>query len=520
MPVKTRAVIATDSPTTAEAGARIAEEGGNAADIAVAAGLVATMTEALMCSLCGSGFAMVAMGGEDAELIDGAHTVPGLDRDRGRDRGAGGLDVVEHLLPYGSGVRVRIGRGTVAVPGAPAMLETLWERHGRLPWAEVVAPSVELARSGWPASKTMSDYLARVGPGSYARQEECLRAYFPDGRNPAAPGAPFRLPGMDRTMEAIAREGARSVYEGELAGAIANEMREHGGLISRRDLQAYRAEVRRPLRLRSRGWTLDLNPPPSVGGAALGVLIGWLDRAWPGEPSPGERALVIARAQRTLLELRADVIESGDFDDAMARSLLEETGLLPWLPRLSSPGTTQLSVATGDGSLVSMAMSNGYDAGVVIPGTGILCNNALGEPELNPGGFMTLPPGARIISNMAPTVALADDGRRLAFGTPGAARITTAMAQTWAWLAFEGLDPGDAVAAPRLHVEPPAEGGRPIARSEPGFDTSSLEPFFEVRSFDHPDMYFGGVKLVMVGADGSLMGRADLRREGAVREVG
>ncbi|WP_169977698.1 gamma-glutamyltransferase [Tautonia rosea] len=518
MPGPTRAVIASDSPTTAEAGARIAEEGGNAADIAVGAALVATMTEALMCSLSGSGFAMVAMEGKDAELIDGAHTVPGLDPTMSRS--GEGLDVVDYLLPYGSGIAIKIGRGTVAVPGVPAMLETLWKRHGRLPWADLVAPSIELARSGWPASKTMSDYLARVGPGSYVRQDDCLWTYFPDGRNPAAPGSPFRLPGMEGTMEAIARDGARAVYEGEIAEAIVKEMRDHGGLISRKDLESYRAEVRRPLRLRSRGWTLELNPPPSIGGAALGVLIGWLDRAWPGETTHGERALVIARAQRTLLELRADVMESGDFDEAMARSLLEETGLLPWLPRLSSPGTTQLSVATGDGSLVSIAMSNGYDAGINIPGTGITCNNALGEPELNPGGFLALPPGSRIVSNMAPTVALADDGRRLAFGTPGASRITTALAQTWAWLAFEGLDPGDAVAAPRLHVEPAAEGGRPIARSEPGFDTSLLEPFFEVRAYDHPDMYFGGVKLVMAGADGSLMGRADLRREGAVREVG
>ncbi len=120
---------------------------------------------------------------------------------------------------------------------------------------------------------------------------------------------------------------------------------------------------------------------------------------------------------------------------------------------------------------------------------------------------------------MAPTLAIADDGRRLSIGSPGSSRITTALAQTWTWLVFEGLDPGDAVAAPRLHVEPGPDGGPPVARVEPGFDASRLEPFFRVVPFAFPDMYFGGVKLALREADGSLSARADLRREGAVRVV-
>ncbi|RUL85292.1 gamma-glutamyltransferase [Tautonia sociabilis] len=519
MPTPTRAVIAADSPATADAGARVAELGGNAADIAVAAGFVATMAESLLCSLSGSGFAMISPGGGEPELIDGSHTVPGRDSEDRRPPGE--LDVVEYALPYGGGISIRIGRGTVAVPGAPAMLEETWRRHGRLPWAEVLAPSVELARSGWPASKTMVNYLAQVGPGPYARQEECLRTFFPDREHPPPAGAPFRIAGLEGTMEQIAREGTRALYEGDLASAIVREMASGGGLISRRDLASYRAEVRRPLAIRSREWTLSLNPPPAVGGAALGVMVGWLDRCWPLGSAPGERAVLLARAQRALLELRSGVLDCPDFDDAMARALLEDSGLLPWLPRLSAPGTTQISVATADGGLASMAMSNGYDAGIVIPGTGIVCNNALGEPELNPRGFLAQRPGARIVSNMTPTVAIADDGRRLAIGSPGASRITTALAQTWAWMVFEGLDPGEAVIAPRLHVSPPeSAGGRPVARVEPGFDTSRLAREFDIVTYSHPDMYFGGVKLAMVGPGGGLSGRADPRREGAVRSVG
>jgi gamma-glutamyltranspeptidase/glutathione hydrolase len=367
----------------------------------------------------------------------------------------------------------------------------------------------------------MSRYLALVGPGSYSRQRECLLCYFPDGQHPPEPGQPFRIPGLDQTMELLSREGTRALYEGDLARAFDREMRGHGGLVSRDDLRAYRAEVRRPLSIRSRGWALALNPPPAIGGAALGVLVGWLDRCWPAGPSPGARARLLADAQLALLGLRSGVIEAEDFDDQVARALLEDSGLLPWLPRLSSPGTTQISVATADGGLASIAMSNGYDAGIMIPGTGITCNNALGEPELNPRGFLAAPPGSRIVSNMAPSVALADDGRRLAFGSPGASRITTAMAQAWAWLAFEGLDPAEAIAAPRLHVEPPANGvGPAVARVEPGFDISGLGDDLLVVPFDAPDMYFGGVKLALATPDGTLIGLADPRREGSVRSVG
>jgi gamma-glutamyltranspeptidase/glutathione hydrolase len=513
MPSPIRAVIAADSPPVVEAGARIAREGGSAVDVAVAAAFVASLVEILFCSLAGSAFVMVGRPGAEPELIDGADAVPGLDPNRPADPAR--ANTREVVLTFGGGVMIQAGHGTVAVPGMPAALELAWQRHGRLPWAEVLAPAVALAHSGWPMGRTLSEWLGQVGPGPYSYQEESRRCFFPDGDRPPAPGQPFRIPDMDRTLALISREGTRAFYEGDLAAAIAREMDEHGGLLARADLAAYRAEVHRPLRLRSAGWTLALNPPPAVGGAALGILIGWLERAWVPGTSPAERALLHARAQAALLGLRTGVLDTPDFDDAIARSLLDETGLRRWLPRLGLPGTTSIAVAAADGTIAVVAMSNGYDAGVTIPGTGIACNNALGEPELNPRGYLALPAGARLPSNMTPTFAVSEDGRRLGLSTPGAARISTALAQCWARLVFEGLSPADAIAAPRLHVGPGTDG-RLIAYTEPGIDASLLPPAFEVTPFDRRDMFFGGVKLASIDADGSLYGVADDRRQGAV----
>ncbi len=179
-----------------------------------------------------------------------------------------------------------------------------------------------------------------------------------------------------------------------------------------------------------------------------------------------------------------------------------------------------LSVATGSGEMVSVTMSNGYGSGITIPGTGISCNNSLGEPELNPQGFLGAAVGERIISNMAPTLAWHPDGRGLAFGTPGASRITTAMAQMWSRYTTAGISLEEAVRAPRLHVEPKENKWRVLC--EPGIETTLLETDsenLEIYPFEQLDMFFGAIKIAGINAEGKLEAVADNRREGSVEII-
>ncbi len=507
----TAAAIAADSPYTAEAGVAMARAGGNAVDIAVAAALTATLAEILMASLAGSGFLVLDLPGRPVETIDGADMVPSGHR-LGRDPHCWAVH-----LPYGDGIDVRAGPASVAVPGLLAALHLAWRRHGSLPWAELVAPALDLARSGIPLGRTTALWLEIAGPLLFARQA-ASRASFPcDPADPPRAGRRLRIPDLAHSLEAIAAGGADVFYRGELAEAFAREMAATGGLVTREDLAAYRAEVRRPLRLRARGTVLDLNPPPAVGGVAVGSLIRLMEESWRGEATPAERVAAQVRAQQVLFGLRRSGHLHHAMGEAECRALLAPGLLRRHAGAMASPHTTHISVATADGSLVALTLSNGYGSGITIPGTGIPCNNSLGEPELNPAGYLAAAPGSRLVSNMAPSLVRLARGGRVALGSPGASRITTAMAQVWSRLTLEGLPPEEAIAAPRLHLQ--TEREPPLLLCEPGLDLSAVAQELEVRRFEAPDMYFGGVKLAGLDGDGQLLAHADRRREGAVRRV-
>ncbi|MGB3531920.1 MAG: gamma-glutamyltransferase [Microcoleaceae cyanobacterium] len=504
---KTAAAIAADSPLTVGAGVQIAELGGNAIDIAVAAALAATLSEILMCSLGGSAFLMVQMPGKPVELIDGADAMPSghLQTD---PTTAGWREV---HLPYGDGITVRGGHAAVAVPGMLAALETAWRRHGSLPWRELVNPALELARNSFALSPMTERWLNIAGQLLFYPQQASRECFFPNGSDVARGGEWFNIPDMSQTLEAIATEGAKALYQGDLAAVFATEMAEQGGFVTREDLANYRAQIRQPLKLSSAGFELDLNPPPAVGGAALGSLIRLLEQNWSVDATPAERVLQQAIAQQVLLQLRQETFKN--LDQTQVQALLEQDYLQQHLTALHSPHTTHLSVATESGELVSLSMSNGYGSGITIPGTGIACNNTLGEPELNPNGFLSAPVGSRLVSNMIPTIARHPDGRCLAFGTPGASRITTSMAQVWMNYAFNGLSLTEAVVAPRLHVEQAEAQLRFLY--EPGIDNNLISPEFVPYPFTETDMFFGAIKVAGLDSNGQLQAVADFRRQGA-----
>ena len=510
---KTKAAIAADSPLTAAAGARIAHEGGNAVDIAVAAALAATVAEALMCSIGGAGFFMVRSANQKAELFDGVDVLPSL---------SGQVDVnnlsrrTAHI-PYGEGIDVTAGHASIAVPGLLAAAEMAWKSHGCLPWKEIVAPAFELASSEIHAGVTLEAWLKLGGKALFYQQAASRECFFPDGENHLKADDLFRIPNLDHTLALIGEEGTKAFYEGDLGAEFVKEMEENGGLVRRNDLAHYRAERREPLLLRSRGFDLALNPPPAVGGTAVGCLINLVQSNWYENMSTSDRANLHARSQLRLLGIRENRFVNPDLDDSTARELLKSSELPFNRSALQSPNTTHLSVVTDDGSMVSVTMSAGYGSGVIVPSLGIACNNSLGEPELNPYGFLGAKPSSRLISNMAPTLAWHNDGRCISFGSPGASRITTSIAQTWTRFALEGMSFDEAVHAPRLHIESFPNG--PQAQFEPGVDTSKLDGMFNLRPFESLNTYFGGIKLAALNSKGEFEAVADKRRRGAIEIV-
>ena len=224
------------------------------------------------------------------------------------------------------------------------------------------------------------------------------------------------------------------------------------------DLRDYRVVERRPLEISYRGLTLLTNPPPSSGGALIAVA---LSEAEQHPPPRGDVAhyRTVARAGAVANALRGpefdrDLQEEDAIERLWARRVAGAEGADRWpVSRKPTGSTTHISAVDAEGGMASLSSSNGSGSGVVVPGTGILLNNMLGEEDLNPGGFGRLTPGARMTSMMAPTLLLRGDEPVLALGSAGSNRLRSAILQTVISAVDGGLGASAAVRRPRVHPE-------------------------------------------------------------------
>ncbi|HSU03577.1 MAG TPA: gamma-glutamyltransferase [Nocardioides sp.] len=488
----TSLAVAAPNPAAADAAAQVARAGGSAVDAAIAAALVAMVNEVGLVSLSSGGFVTVQPAAGAAYAVDGWVDMPGL----GREPGAAPATTWDVTTAYGGGVTITIGPGSVATHGSLAAFGEAHARDGRLPWRELVAPAVDVARGGFRLGSASRYYLDHVHESVFGWDPRSHRAlHDQDG---LLTGDPVVVADLAATLEVIADEGPRALHEGDLARLLAADLAARGGLLGAADLAAYEPVVRAPLTTRVGAWSLSTTPPPSVGGVVVAAMMRLLD----DRPSGGWDAADVAhlvRVQRAVLGHRREVLETaGDLDEA-SRDWLDLVDA-DHRSVLESGSTAHVSVTDAEGAACSITVSSGYGAGMIAAGTGIWLNNCLGEQELNPPG-RRVPPGSRLLSNMAPTVGRHDDGSTLAIGSPGADRITTAIVSALAGFVSGGLDLAEAVAHPRVHVH---RAGLPDE---------------DVRVEDEPTMYFGGVGAALTTNDGALQAVADPRREGVSRIV-
>ncbi|MCP4327884.1 MAG: gamma-glutamyltransferase [Alphaproteobacteria bacterium] len=488
------------------------EAGGNAFDAALAAFCAACVSEPVLASCGGGGFLLARAADQAPVLYDFFPQTP-------RRRGDGdGLDFFPITADFGPVQQeFHIGRGAIAVPGA---VRGLFAVHGelcRLPLAEIMAPAIELARRGVAVIPYQSYLLEVVAPIYRYRPE--ARVVFASREDPdrlLMSGEDLRNPDLADLFESLVREGVDLFYRGAVADRIV-ELGHDGGLLSADDLAAYRVARRVPLAQAYGDATVTINPPPSSGGILVLFALG----LWARRQAASPRALVEIMAATNKAR-----IDSG-LDDDPARD--EILGLLD--PALvaryadaiadrphSARGTTQISVIDGDGNAASLTVSNGEGCGYLIPGTGTMLNNMLGEDDINPRGFNNWRPDTRISSMMAPALVEVGRDRLAALGSGGSNRIRTAMFQVLRQLVAGEADLAGAVTAPRLHYE----GG--VLNVEPGFDPGAvgdlLADYPDHKLWDAPNMFFGGVHAVEFdAASRTFIAVGDARRGGAVAEV-
>ena len=520
--------LAATGPASLGAGQAVISDGGNAVDAAIAAAITAMSSEPGIVSLAAGAFVTVWPASGSPVVIDGNVSMPG----RGLPREAFGGGVREVVTTYGGGVTMYAGHGSVAVPGALSACELAVERFGSQPWGSVVAPAAGVCRDGYPIGGAASRYLDLVADPLFGHDDGARALTRRTDGSPFVAGDVSRNPDLAAVLDLVAREGASLLTTGELGRALAAEMAAHGGLITEADLAAYEVVVREPVRRTIGDWDVAVNPPPSVGGPLLAVMLSELELSRPSRTHPIGRLGTghaggapnsapgwddVLRIQRAVLAYRLKVHDLSRDLAADGHALLAsvERHGLAGLP--TSASTAHVSAVDSDGLACAVTMSSGYGSGVTIPGTGLLLNNALGEPELNRLGLHALAPGTRLASNMAPTVARAADGRVLAVGSPGADRITTALMQVLSQLCLGGADLDDAIQAPRMHVRFD-EAGEPVVEHEASAEIAAAVARAGLQGLDHGDlsMYFGGVGAAYAGSDGQLRAAGDPRREAAV----
>jgi gamma-glutamyltranspeptidase/glutathione hydrolase len=485
-------MVAAGHPLTAEAGARVLREGGNAVDAAVAAAIASWVAEPLLTGPGSGGYLLVAGPGERPTLLDFFVEAPG----HGADLAARGP-----LLPvdvfFGEVVQVfHAGAASCGVPGTPAGLAEAARRWGTVPLAELAAPAAALAREGVALNAAQAYVFEILEPILVSSPE--ARAVFAPGGRVLREGEAFRDPELADTIERLGTEGAEPFYRGDLAEALVDWVGAHGGVVTPDDLRAYRAVDRDPVRARYRGREVLTNPPPSAGGILLTLAMARLDERTAGPPSPADLVELMAAVQ----DERTPAFTAGLAEDGFAERFLAS--------RLGS--TTHLSVLDAGGLACSVTCTNGEGSGVVVPGTGIHVNNVMGEEDLSPLGFFRAPPGLRMPSMMAPTIVLSADGAvELVLGSAGSNRIRSAILQTIVGVVDHGLPAGDAVLAPRLHYE------AGVVYAEPGVPLDDVRACgYDVAVFGDRNLFFGGVQAVECdAATGEVTGAGDPRRGGA-----
>jgi gamma-glutamyltranspeptidase/glutathione hydrolase len=516
-----RGVVAAGHPLTAEAGAQVLREGGNAVDAAICAVLTSFVCESQLTGFGAGGFMMVHNGGEDT-LIDFFVAAGGED----------GAKRTAELVPIpvyfdGTPQTFNCGAASCGVPGNPAGLEHVWKRFGSLPLDRLAEPGIALGREGVTLTKG-AEYFHEILHPILISTSESAALYTPDGKQ-LVEGDTFHYPEMADALERFASDGSEPFYRGEVARKVCDWVRERGGTLGMDDMAAYEPIERRPVSARFRGHEVLTNSPPSSGGILIGYSLGLLERL--GSKSGVEELVAATEAANAR---RTDDFHEGlhdpeyvqrfldsDLDEVAARIKAGE-----WVGGHSGAGgpddsadrlgsTTHLSVLDADGNCASVTCSNGTGSGVVVPGTGVHLNNMLGEEDLNPQGFHRIPPGRRVSSMMSPTLALRDGEVVLGLGSAGSNRIRSAILQTTVRVLEQGMNAEEAVVAGRLHFE------AGTVQAEPGVDEDGLSDLerrgVPVVRWKRKNLFFGGAQAVLRDpASGELSGGGDPRRGGAV----
>ena len=460
-----RGMVVTNHPLASAAGAEMLAAGGNAVDAAVASLFALTVVEPMMVGIFGAGHAHLLLADGRHTVIDGYTTAPAAARpDMYRPVSDAWPDYMET-----AGQENSVGLRAVGVPGTLAGWCEMLARFGTLDLESVTAPATRHAERGFRVTGYLGECLVEAAP-DLARFSASARVFLPGGA-PLRRGERLVQSDYAATLRAIAASGPSVLYGGALGARVAEHMSREGGLITLADLVGYRTVERVPVRGTYRGFDVAGCPPPTGGGihliqilnllegydvAGLGygtvdgihllaeaLKIAFADRA----AATGDPAFVDVPVARLIAKDYA-VTRRADIDMAKA-------GAPAAAVAAGSSHTTHVTVADGDGNVVAatQTINSLFGSRAMVPGTGMLLNNTMALFDPHPGHVLSVVPGKRMTSSMAPTILLRDGRPVLALGLPGGMRIFASVLQAIVNVVDHGMSLQEAVEAPRVWTQ-------------------------------------------------------------------
>jgi gamma-glutamyltranspeptidase/glutathione hydrolase len=518
-----RGMVVTNHPLASAAGAEVLLAGGNAVDAAVAALFALSVVEPMMVGPLGGGIMHIRLPDGTHTIIDAMSTAPAAAHE-------GMFEPVGEDTPSARETRGRrnaLGPAAVAVPGALAGWAMALDEHGTWPLARVIRAGVRLSEDGFTVTPYLADCIADLS-GDLATDAGLSARFLPGGRRLVA-GDTLVQPALAETFRRIAAEGPGTLHGGALGREVAAALSARGGLVKLEDLAAYRPVRRVPVIGRYRGHEIVGPPPPASSGVHIAQMLAILEGFDIGRLGFGtaDTAHLLAEALKIAFADRA----VGTADPAfvtppvarlvsaeyaaerraaidMRRAGVWRAGLAP---DRESADTTHLTVADASGLVVSATQTiNGlFGACVEVPGTGLIANNYMLNYDPRPGRALSIRPGKRCFTSMAPMMVTRGGHLLAALGLPGGLRIFPSAMQAIVNLIDHRMTPQEAVEAPRLWTD-----GGPL-ELEPAFpETLAAELAARGHAIHRVPRVAGGMNLIAFGDDGLLTGAACWRADG------
>jgi gamma-glutamyltranspeptidase/glutathione hydrolase len=523
-----RGVVASNHPRASAAGAEVLLEGGNAVDAAIATLFALTVVEPMMVGVLGGGVGHVRMADGRHAVVDGLSTAPAAAApDMYRPRPD--LPPEEREV---EGRRNAIGALSVAVPASLRAWAHTLERFGTWSLADVMAPAIRLAAEGFRATPYLSDCIGDAA-ADLARDPDLAARFLPGGAKLPA-GTRFVQGAYAETLREIARGGPDALHEGALGGLVADALARDGGIVTRQDLRASRPVERTPICGDYRGHSVYAPPPPAsagvhmaqmlrvmegfdVAGMGFGTVEGWHLVAEVLKLAFADRSA--ATADPDFVKVPIERLVSPDYAD-LRRAGIDMARAQSWQAHPSlveSTCTTHVTVADAAGNIVATTQTINalFGARIAIPGTGLIANNYMHNFDPRPGLALSVQPGKRVFTSMAPTIVLKDGRPAFALGLPGGLKIFPSAFQAVLNIIDHGMTLQQAVEAPRIWTQGLALELEPAVPEDVAAGLAARGHRVQrVRTIG------GGMNGIAFGADGTMTGAACWRADGSIVALG